>query len=544
MANWQGMILTTKGRALQAKVEAGKTLLSLTKIKLGDGVISGTQTLEGLVDLVNPKQIIGITTIDPQSSGICKITGTVTNVGLETGYNIKELGLFATDPDDGEILYAVTTDSNFDYLQAEGGATIVSEEFNLSISISNTSQVTATIDATGLLTVSSATLLIANLIATHDDSASAHPDAFSAHNKDAVSHADIRAALKKAGAMPLGAIMPFLMTAPPAGWLALDTGALLSRATYPDLWTWVQANAPLITETVWQTQAAAQSSVGAYSSGDGSTTFRLPRILDYVRGGLTADVGMWQGDAIRNITGGPINAVICAPTGALVNNGTISYGGGGGAATATNVSFDASKIVPTADENRPKTIKMLYCVKAFDTETNQGLIDISELANEVAGKQTVLGYIKFWDEKPAGTHGGTFTTGAWRTRDLNKKQVYGIPDSVISLVNNQITLPAGTYHISIHSPAENVAIHRLMLFNVTDNQALIYGIGINGKEAVSDDGIDSYALIFGVITLTKSSILEIRHRCSATWATTGYGCAVNWDSVPEIYTVAEFIKLG
>jgi len=378
MANWQGMILTTKGRVLQAKVEAGKTLLSLTKIKLGDGVIVGSQTLEGLTDLVSPKQIIGITTIDPQSSGICKITGTVTNVGLETGYNIKELGLFATDPDDGEILYAVTTDSNFDYLQAEGGATIVSEEFNLSISISNTSQVTATIDATGLLTVSSATLLIGHLIAAHDDSESAHADAFAAHNNDAASHADIRALLKKAGAMPLGTILPFLMKSPPAGWLALDTGALVSRSTYPDLWTWVQSNAPLISETDWQTQAAAQSSVGAYSTGDGSTTFRLPKILDYVRGGLTAEAGTWQGDAFKshahnttsyiNTTftqGSPDYLTSVGHSGNSVALGTTTTGG---------------------EETRPKTIKMLYCVKAFDAAVDQGTVEITAMANELLGK--------------------------------------------------------------------------------------------------------------------------------------------------------------
>lgn len=41
--------------------------------------------------------------------------------------------------------------------------------------------------------------------------------------------------------------------------------------------------------------------------------------------------------------------------------------------------------MPTAEENRPKTIKVLYCVKAFDAETNSGLVDLTALANEVAG---------------------------------------------------------------------------------------------------------------------------------------------------------------
>ena len=49
MANWSSLILTNKGKILRSKVEAGQTKLTLTKIKLGDGVISTGQTLEGLL---------------------------------------------------------------------------------------------------------------------------------------------------------------------------------------------------------------------------------------------------------------------------------------------------------------------------------------------------------------------------------------------------------------------------------------------------------------------------------------------------------------
>lgn len=198
--------------------------------------------------------------------------------------------------------------------------------------------------------------------------------------------------------MPIGSVVPFLANKAQPGWLACDTGALVSRATYPELWTWVQANAPLISETDWQTQAAAQSSVGAYSTGDGSTTFRLPRILDYVRGGLIADVGKWQGDAIRNITGSITTAgggFITAATGTFATSNAYnpqSFAPGSGSAYR-DFSFDASRLVATADENRPKTVKMLYCVKAFDATTNQGLIDITALANGMAAKVNVVEYV-------------------------------------------------------------------------------------------------------------------------------------------------------
>ena len=155
MANWQGAILTNKGRSLQAKVEGGLCQLALTKLKTGDGTLAPGQTLEALTDLVSPKQNIGISAIvvDEDQPGVVYVKGILSNASLTTGYLVKELGLFATDPDDGEILYAVTVDSNPDYLQDNTSATVITEALKLAIAVSNTSDVTATLDPEGLLTV-------------------------------------------------------------------------------------------------------------------------------------------------------------------------------------------------------------------------------------------------------------------------------------------------------------------------------------------------------------------------------------------------------
>ncbi len=155
MANWQGAILTNKGRSLQAKVEGGLCQLALTKLKTGDGTLAPGQTLEALTDLVSPKQNIGISAVvvDEDQPGVVYVKGILSNAELTTGYLVKELGLFATDPDDGEILYAVTVDSNPDYLQGNTSATIITEALKLAIAVSNTSDVTPTLDPEGLLTV-------------------------------------------------------------------------------------------------------------------------------------------------------------------------------------------------------------------------------------------------------------------------------------------------------------------------------------------------------------------------------------------------------
>lgn len=202
--------------------------------------------------------------------------------------------------------------------------------------------------------------------------------------------------------MPLGFTFAMLANNPPSGCLALQ-GALVSRSAYPDLWAWVQANAPLITETAWQAQAAVQSSVGAYSSGDGSTSFRLPKVVDFVRGSDTGrGPGAWQADALQNVIGqfGAKAAGNHTPTGPFYSINPISGGSSDSSAPGPElIGFDLSRAVRTTDETRPKSISMLWCVKAFGAVTNQGVVDITALAaslNDKIGRIDVGYGIQLW----------------------------------------------------------------------------------------------------------------------------------------------------
>lgn len=172
------MILTNKGRVLQAKVEAGETL-SLTKLKLGSGIIGEGQSLEALTDLVSPEQNLGIAEKTALENGLTEIKATITNAGLEEGYYVRELGVFAQDPDEGEILYAVTTDTAPDYLPAQGSATVLSQEFAIYIATSNVNHIEATIDPTALATVGFVNLTID----AHNTSDAAHENRFSLFQK-------------------------------------------------------------------------------------------------------------------------------------------------------------------------------------------------------------------------------------------------------------------------------------------------------------------------------------------------------------------------
>lgn len=179
MPNWNGLVLTKKGQLLQAKVGTG-VVLALTKMKLGSGVLPKGTSLEDLTDLVTPEQNVGIASKKVLTDQkMCKISATITNVGLSAGYYVRELGVFANDPDDGEILYAVTADSAPDYLPPEGGPTTVSQEFAVYISASNASGVKVSIDPGTLATMG----YVETAIADHNSLATAHENRFKLFEK-------------------------------------------------------------------------------------------------------------------------------------------------------------------------------------------------------------------------------------------------------------------------------------------------------------------------------------------------------------------------
>ena len=154
----------------------------------------------------------------------------------------------------------------------------------------------------------------------------------------------------------IGQIIEFPSNLIPSNTLLCD-GAELSREAYPELFA--------VINTI-------------YGEGDGSTTFNIP---DY-RGaflrctGGNADVlGVLQEDAIRNITGSfslngvagnrPISYYL-NDIGAFGNSSYIaSYVNAamtGSSSAGNNKTFDASNVVPTAEENRPINYSINYCI--------------------------------------------------------------------------------------------------------------------------------------------------------------------------------------
>lgn len=193
--------------------------------------------------------------------------------------------------------------------------------------------------------------------------------------------------LEKNSGYPLGAIYPTLYGNVDVGSLPL-LGGEYTRAAYSDLWNLVQTkDGYVVTEAEWQElNIANDGNVPKFSSGDGSTTFRLPKITKFLSGVESInEVGSYQTDTQRNITGSIAMGVWSSPSGCFYANSTRNMKHGRVQETAGSCAFDASRSVGTehtSNEVAPKHIKALYQIKVFGTISNSGNVDIVDYVND------------------------------------------------------------------------------------------------------------------------------------------------------------------
>lgn len=169
----------------------------------------------------------------------------------------------------------------------------------------------------------------------------------------------------------------------PSGFMECK-GQLLNKADYPELFSVIE-----------------------YTYGGSGNSFNLPKFDDgrfFRSTGGNADVlGRLQGDAIRNITGKVEDNHLTSAyrqQGALyaeVSGSGYSYVQNNGPYNGMNYIFDASKVVPTANENRPTNSSMIVLIKVktiveripvddnpYATEIKAGIFKIT---NEITGSR-------------------------------------------------------------------------------------------------------------------------------------------------------------
>lgn len=97
--------VTAAGERLIAKALTGQEIV-FTRLCIGDGYMPEAGSPEDMTAMVSPRVDVPITKCALNQEGGAVIGGRWTNSGMQTGFWYRELGVFAQDPDDGEVLYS------------------------------------------------------------------------------------------------------------------------------------------------------------------------------------------------------------------------------------------------------------------------------------------------------------------------------------------------------------------------------------------------------------------------------------------------------
>lgn len=154
-------------------------------------------------------------------------------------------------------------------------------------------------------------------------------------------------------------------------------------------------------------------------------------------------------------------------------------------------------------------------------------------------------YLNIIDQKAQNTNGGSFTSGAWRTRDLNTVRTNEIAGA--SLASNTITLPSGKYYVEWACPCSsdnNEIRHQSRLFNTTDNALIILGSGCHFDNTPGLGAVLSTTYSFGQgqFTLAATKNVQLQHIISSTENTFGFGEPANLTN--EIYSQISIWKVS
>ena len=180
MANFEGTVPTKQGLVLIGKVGTGVPL-NFTRVAVGSGVWSPEQVAKpaAMTGLIKEEMTLAISPEsikvkeEPEGDepvGCYSMRVMLTNSGLASGFALREIGIYATDPDLGEILYAVDYAGDlYDYIPAlPANAAPLEKIFNLDFLTGTAKEVFVNQSPVLLATVDD--------IGDHNTDPEAHPD--------------------------------------------------------------------------------------------------------------------------------------------------------------------------------------------------------------------------------------------------------------------------------------------------------------------------------------------------------------------------------
>ena len=149
MATWDNVVYTTLGLNLMAKLQTGATLEN-TRAVGGDGHTSA-DALTALTE-VTARQTLTLSNVVYKGSGQALLPVTLYNRGLTAGYPLRQIGIYATDPDDGEVLMLVAQSEQPDTIPSEADSPDFVSNFSFHIALGNAGRINVSYSLTDMAT--------------------------------------------------------------------------------------------------------------------------------------------------------------------------------------------------------------------------------------------------------------------------------------------------------------------------------------------------------------------------------------------------------
>lgn len=174
------------------------------------------------------------------------------------------------------------------------------------------------------------------------------------------------------------------------------------------------------------------------------------------------------------------------------------------------------------------------CVGVFynDGSSNITIVDEVDYNPNIQEKNVVL-----YDEKPSSTAGGTFTSGAWRTRTIDHMRPSD--SELVTVASNAFRCITGKWRVRWKCPAYGVNKHKSKLDDTTNS---IDRIGSSNTTNAADN-VQNISHGYEEMVITKMIDFEIQHYCQTTRASEGFGSVAGLASVVENFTIVEIFKV-
>ena len=148
-------VITTRGLQLLARLASGAEQLEFTGVKVGTGIVPDGTDPAQLMHLVSYKMdgMIADYGYD-QETDDAFVVMQITNAGITSGFVMTEVGLFAMDPDRGEILYAyVDLSEDPNYIMPEENGRAKTVQIKMHVVVGEAADITATINPLSQVTM-------------------------------------------------------------------------------------------------------------------------------------------------------------------------------------------------------------------------------------------------------------------------------------------------------------------------------------------------------------------------------------------------------